>query len=129
MVLADALNNSKFNETIPDLTTTLYLGPDPESWLQSAALANDTMDEESGMSKTLLIVLSIGCSLLLLKAIFCIAFPKAPKAAVEKIKSHVSRRQHRSVSARVDQVENVLDDLSDGAHFVSNHDQNTNREI
>lgn len=87
-ILSDAFREKIFLEFIPELSATSYLGPDPDAVVLSAD-AEDVMDDvKTGASKSLIVAFSVGCALLLLKLIFCIAFPTAPKVAYGKVMSH-----------------------------------------
>ncbi len=54
-----------FTEFIPELLDVSFLGPDPEALTLSAATAV-TINGSSDVSKTLVVALSIGCSVLML---------------------------------------------------------------
>ena len=66
LALTNALNQSKFIESIPNLTTTSYLGPDPESMTLSSKSLVAGMRVAGGRTTASVIAISIGCSLLLL---------------------------------------------------------------
>ncbi|KAL3763820.1 hypothetical protein ACHAWU_001880 [Discostella pseudostelligera] len=108
LALANSLNGNKMDESIPNLTATSYIGPDPESLTLSASLANN-MIESRGASTTPVIAVSIGCSFLLLILALNLVFRRTSKAATAK---------HSPISAR----EEDIDDASDGPS-VSYRDQ------
>ena len=112
LALTSALNQSKFIESIPNLTTTSYLGPDPESLpLSSASLATG-MRMAGSTSAASGIVISIGCSLLLLIAALCLVFRRTSKAAIAKHSLRFSHRRHKPIST---QEEEEKEDASIGA--------------
>ena len=113
-LLSDAFREEIFLEFIPELLTASYLGPDPEALILSSE-AEDAVNAESGASKTLVAVFSLGCALLLLKVIFCIAFPKAPKVAYEKVMSHYRRKQRVPTPTCIDASEGECDEAPRGA--------------
>jgi hypothetical protein len=108
LALANALDENKLNESIPNLTATSYIGPDPESLTLSASLANN-MIESRGASTTSVIAISIGCSFLLLILALNLVSRGTSKAATAK---------HSPISSH----EEDLDDASDGPP-VSYRDQ------
>ena len=108
LALANSLNGNKMDESIPNLTATSYIGPDPESLTLSASLANN-MIESRGASTTPVIAISIGCSFLLLILALNLVFRRTSKAATAK---------HSPISTR----EEDIDDASDGPS-VSYRDQ------
>ena len=113
-LLSDAFREEIFLEFMPELLTASYLGPDPEALILSSE-AEDAVNAESGASKTLVAVFSLGCALLLLKVIFCIAFPKAPKVAYEKVMSHYRRKQRVPTPTCIDASEGESDEAPRGA--------------
>jgi hypothetical protein len=116
-LLSDAFRENIFLEFIPELLAASYLGPDPEALILSAE-TEDAIDAKSGASKTLVVVFSLGCAILLLKVIFCIAFPTAPKVAYEKVMLHYRRKQQVPNPTCIDQSEEERDEALHGAPFV-----------
>jgi hypothetical protein len=84
LTLANALNENKFKESIPDLTRTYYLGPDPESLTLSATLAT-SMVGSGGTTTRPMFTLSIGCSLLLLVVALLLVIRRTSMAAITTI--------------------------------------------
>ncbi len=104
-ILSDAFRENIFLEFIPELLATSYLGPDPDAVLLSAEAEDVVDDVESGASKSLIVAFSVGCALLLLKLIFCIAFPTAPKVAYGKVMSHYQSKEQVPSPTRNDAFE------------------------
>jgi hypothetical protein len=78
LILANAFKENVFIEFIPELITAVYLGPDPDILVSSAAGGTEETHIESGKddvsSKTTVIILfAIGCSVLLLNIVACFA--------------------------------------------------------
>ncbi len=113
-LLSDAFREEIFLEFIPELLTASYLGPDPEAFMVLSE-TEDAVNAESGASKTLVVVFSLGCAILLLKVIFCIAFPKAPKVAYEQVMSHYRRKHRVPTPTCIDASEGGCDEAPRGA--------------
>jgi hypothetical protein len=113
-LLSAAFREKIFIEFVPELLTTSYLGPDPEA-LTLPSEAEVVVNAESRASKTLVVMFSLGCAMLLLKVIFCVAFPKAPKVAYEKVRSHYRRKQRVPNPTRIDASEGECDEARRGA--------------
>ena len=78
LILADAFKENVFIEFIPELITAVYLGPDPDILVSSAAggtvETNIESEKDDVSSKTTVIILfAIGCSVLLLNIVACFA--------------------------------------------------------
>jgi len=97
-VLSDAFREDTFTEFIPELIDTSYLGPDPEAVTLSGKprSSDETMPLEgkggTGSTKTVVILLSLGCAVLLLKAISCFAFPTTRVVDFRKVLSYYGHR-------------------------------------
>ena len=113
-LLSDAFREEIFLEFIPELLTASYLGPDPEALILSLE-TEDAVNAESGASKTLVVLFSLGCAMLLLKVIFCVAFPKAPKVAYEKVISHYRCKQRVPTPTCIDASEGECNEATRGA--------------
>ncbi len=109
LALTSALNQSKFIESIPNLTTTSYLGPDPESLPLSSASLAAGMRMAGNTSAASGIAISIGCSLLLLIAALCLVFRRTSNA---KHSLRFSHRRHKPISSH---EEEEKEDASIGA--------------
>ena len=84
--LATALDENKFKDSIPDLTRTYYLGPDPESLtLALSATLATSMIGAGGTTTRPMIALSIGCSLLLLVVALLLFIRRTSMAAITTI--------------------------------------------
>ena len=113
LALTNALNQSKFIESIPNLTATSYLGPDPESLTLSSASIATGMRMAGGTSTASVIAISIGCSLILLVAALCLVFRRTSKAAIAKHSWRFSRRRHEPICMHEEKEEEVDDKLED----------------
>ncbi|KAL3826888.1 hypothetical protein ACHAXA_000856 [Cyclostephanos tholiformis] len=116
-ILSDAFRENIFLELIPELSATSYLGPDPDALVLSAE-TEYAMNAESGASKGLIVAFSFGCALLLLKLIFCVAFPRAPKVAYGKIMSNYRSKGQVPSPACNDEFEEERDEPPRGAPLV-----------
>jgi hypothetical protein len=98
LALTNALNQSKFIESIPNLTTTSYLGPDPESMTLPSASPATGMRMAGGTTTASVIAISIGCSLLLLISALCLIFRRTSKAVIAEHSWRFSRQRHKLIS-------------------------------
>ena len=97
--LATALDENKFKDSIPDLTMTYYLGPDPESLtLALSATLATSMIGAGGTTTRPMIAISIGCSVLLLVVALLLVFRRTSMAVNAKDPLRFSRRQHEPIS-------------------------------
>lgn len=102
-VLHEAFNENVFAEFIPELMGTSYLGPDLEALTlaETSGSAEEAapLDGMGGKSppKTTIIVLSLGCIVMLLKALSCVAFPTTRRVAFGKVISYYRQKRHRAL--------------------------------
>ncbi len=109
LALTNALNQSKFIESIPNLTTTSYLGPDPESMTLSSESLVAGMGVAGGRTTASVIAISIGCSLLLLISALCLIFRRI-STHEEKEDGSIGPVSHTVVNKclRVDSLMNAV---------------------
>ena len=65
LILEDMFKESKVAEVVPEILSTSYLGPDPAKFALSKAQIYEPNCAKSGTSRTLLVAIAFGCSLVL----------------------------------------------------------------